>query len=169
MGFLAFIWIGQQSILDRKWGGVRRWGEGWETTAGRNWTCVPAGIVARKWGGAYWLAPQCPPRVAYLSRYFTSLMASSWIAPKKKNAGDHNIDVPQGQRSKTIIVQPNWRLFILSHGWGHFLWRDAPRNVMTSAAGSGNVGMCHPQNQCSTICFYCLCKTSERLLGYKLI
>ena len=33
-----------------------RWGEDWEITSGRNRTCVPAGIVARKWW-AYWLEP----------------------------------------------------------------------------------------------------------------
>ena len=55
MGFLGFIWIGQWSILDRKWGEVKRWGEDRETTAGQNRTCVPAGILTSKWG-AYWLA-----------------------------------------------------------------------------------------------------------------
>ena len=39
-----------------------RWGEDRETTSGRNLTCVPASIVALKWG-AYWLVPQGPPAI----------------------------------------------------------------------------------------------------------
>ena len=30
-------------------------------------SCIPAGIVARKWG-AYWLTPQCTPECLFLSK-----------------------------------------------------------------------------------------------------
>lgn len=85
----------------------------------------------------------------YFSKDFIIQMTSSWMSPKKKGLENvnYNMNVAWGQLSETIIVQGNWRLFILNHSCGHFLWLLTPRNVM-SVAGSGNERMCHPQNQC---------------------
>src|SRR4029434_6391392 len=46
---------------------VRRSEEERETTAGRNRTCVPAGILARKWG-AYWLVTMSENSLAKMLR-----------------------------------------------------------------------------------------------------